>query len=209
MGNNCPLCHSSSLKFHKNEQQYHQCSACNAIFMDSEYYLNLQQEKARYEEHNNNVDDKGYQQFVSPITSSVLRNHTANQVGLDFGAGTGPVIAKVLADKGFKLELYDPFFHDNPKLLNKQYDYIVCCEVMEHFYKPDEEFALLKRLLKPNGRLYCMTDLYHEDINFPNWYYQKDNTHVFFYHQQSLEYIKQQSGFSDLSVNGRLVTFTH
>ncbi|MFW5427416.1 MAG: class I SAM-dependent methyltransferase, partial [Methylophagaceae bacterium] len=157
----------------------------------------------------NDVDDKGYQQFVSPITSSVLRHHIPEQVGLDFGAGTGPVIAKVLADHGFKLDLYDPFFHNNSELLAGQYDYVVCCEVMEHFYKPDEEFALLKRLLKPNGRLYCMTDLYHEDIDFPNWYYQKDNTHVFFYHLRSLEYIKQQFGFSDLSVDGRLVTFTH
>ncbi len=209
MADRCPLCHNISSIFHKNEQQYQQCSACKAVFMNAKYQLNLQQEKARYLDHDNNVDDEGYQQFVSPITSFILRNHSSDQLGLDFGAGTGPVIAKVLADNGFKLELYDPFFYDNPKLLARQYDYIVCCEVMEHFYKPDKEFALLKRLLKPNGRLYCMTDLYHDDIDFANWYYQKDNTHVFFYHQRSLDYIQQQFVFSDLSVDGRLIIFTH
>ena len=205
MGDSCPLCHSNSSKFHKNEQQYHQCVSCMAIFMDAEYHLDQQQEKTRYLEHNNDVEDEGYQQFVSPITSSVLQNHTSDQQGLDFGAGTGPVIAKVLADNGFKLDLYDPFFHPNSALLTRQYDYIVCCEVMEHFYNPDKEFALLKRLLKPNGRLYCMTDLYYEEIDFPNWYYQKDNTHVFFYHRNTLSHIKQHYGFSDLTIDGRLV----
>ena len=209
MSKSCPLCQSDSLLFHKNEQQYYQCSGCQAVFMDSADHLEASTEKLRYLEHNNNVDDKDYQQFVSPITSSVLNNQTSEQTGLDFGAGTGSVIAKVLADNGFKIELYDPFFHDEPALLTQQYDYIVCCEVMEHFYHPDKEFALLKRLLKPNGRLYCMTELYHQDIDFVNWYYQKDNTHVFFYHQQSLEHIKQQCGFSELSVDGRLIFFSH
>lgn len=177
--------------------------------MDASSHLNEQQEKSRYLEHNNNVNDDGYQQFVSPITSAVLRHHAPQQQGLDFGAGTGPVIAKVLTDNEFEMDLYDPFFHHAPALLEQQYDYIVCCEVMEHFYHPDQEFALLKRLLKPNGRLYCMTDLYHDDIDFSNWYYQKDNTHVFFYHQNSLRYIKQQFDFSDLIINGRLIILSN
>ena len=209
MDNPCPLCHKNSSKFYKNEQQYYQCSACQAVFMDAEYFLGTAEEEARYLSHNNDVTDKGYQQFVSPITSSVLKHQNSKQKGLDFGAGTGPVITKVLEDNNFKLDLYDPFFHNHPVLLEQQYDYIVCCEVMEHFYQPDKEFALLKRLLKPGGRLYCMTDLYHEAIDFPKWYYQNDNTHVFFYHQQSLQYIKQNFGFSDLFVDGRLVIFSH
>jgi 2-polyprenyl-3-methyl-5-hydroxy-6-metoxy-1,4-benzoquinol methylase len=177
--------------------------------MDAECLLDAADEESRYLSHNNDVTDKGYQQFVSPITSAVLKYHTPKQKGLDFGAGTGPVIAKVLADNNFKLDLYDPFFHNDVTLLEQQYDYIVCCEVMEHFFQPDKEFALLKRLLKPNGRLYCMTDMYHEQIDFPNWYYQKDNTHVFFYHQSSLNYIKQQFGFSDLAVDGRLIILSN
>lgn len=203
----CPLCQSNSSPFHQNTHFYHQCIACCAVFMDAASRLNKQQEKARYLEHNNDVDDSGYQQFVSPITATVLQNHTSAKQGLDFGAGTGPVITKVLTDNGFKLESYDPFFHNEKALLQQQYDYIVCCEVMEHFYHPDKEFALLKRLLKPNGWLYCMTDLYCEAIDFANWYYQKDSTHVFFYHQKSLDFIKEKYAFSDLTVNGRLITF--
>ncbi|MBL1320870.1 MAG: class I SAM-dependent methyltransferase [Methylophaga sp.] len=209
MDNTCPLCHGNSSKFHNNKQQYHQCGACQAVFMGAEYLLDATDEESRYLSHNNDVTDEGYQQFVSPITSAVLIHQTPEQKGLDFGAGTGPVIAKVLADNHFKLDLYDPFFHNDVTLLEQQYDFIVCCEVMEHFYYPDKEFALLKRLLKPKGRLYCMTDLYRDNIDFANWYYQNDNTHVFFYHQNSLNYIKQQFDFSALTIDGRLITLTN
>jgi len=155
------------------------------------------------------VNDLGYQQFSSPITSAVLRDFTPEAKGLDFGAGTGPVIAKLLGDEQFDINLYDPFFHPNMELLEQRYDYIVSCEVIEHMYSPSKEFALLKRLLKPGGKLYCMTDLYHEAINFKGWYYKNDPTHVFFYHQRSLEFIKQQFEFSELSIEGRLITYTY
>jgi SAM-dependent methyltransferase len=176
--------------------------------MDPEHRPNSTDEKARYLHHQNDVNDLGYQQFSSPITSSVLRDFSSEHIGLDFGAGTGPVISKLLTDNKFNISLYDPFFHNHPELLEETYDYIVCCEVMEHFYSPAKEFALLKRLLKPGGKLYCMTELYHEGIDFKSWHYKSDPTHVFFYHQKSLEYIKEQFGFSAFSVEGRLVSYS-
>ena len=158
--------------------------------------------------HNNDVDDIGYQQFVSPITSAVMNDYSSEHKGLDFGAGTGPVISKVLTDNQFNIKAYDPFFHNHSQLLNETYDFIACCEVIEHFYAPSKEFSLLKSLLKPNGRLYCMTDIYHENIDFHDWYYKNDPTHVFFYQQQSFVYIKEEYGFSDVFIDGRLITFT-
>ena len=157
--------------------------------------------------HNNDVNDVGYQQFVSPITSAVLNDYSSEHKGLDFGAGTGSVISKILTDDQLHIKAYDPFFHNDTSLLDKTYDFIVSCEVIEHFYTPDKEFQLLKSLLKPNGRLYCMTDIYHEDINFHDWYYKNDATHVFFYHKQSLNYIKEKFGFRDVAIDGRLITY--
>ncbi len=210
MNNDCPLCHNDSTDFYRGHNgPYHQCKQCKGVFLDKTYRTDKQTEKSRYLNHNNDVDDKGYQQFVSPITSAVIKQQTKQQQGLDFGAGPGPVIAKLLSDNQFNIELYDPFFHNNPKLLEKTYDFIVCCEVMEHFYQPDKEFELLKGLLKDNSRLYCMTDMYHEDIDFHKWYYKNDATHVFFYHPQSLDYIKQKLGFSDLTIDGRLIIFSN
>jgi SAM-dependent methyltransferase len=157
--------------------------------------------------HNNNVDDVRYQQFVSPVTSAVMNDYSPKHKGLDFGAGTGPVISKVLTDNQFNIKAYDPFFHNHPQLLDETYDFIACCEVIEHFYTPCKEFSLLKSLLKPNGRLYCMTDIYNENIDFHGWYYKNDPTHVFFYQQQSFRYIKDKFGFSDVTIDGRLITF--
>jgi len=175
--------------------------------MDEKLRPDSNSEKLRYEEHINDVEDKGYQKFVSPITSAILKDFLRTDKGLDFGAGTGPVISKVLTDNEFSIVQYDPFFHNNPNLLNAKYNYIACCEVMEHFYRPKKEFKLLRNLLQPSGKLYCMTDLYDESIDFHKWYYKNDQTHVFIYHKNSIDWIQKEIGFSDVLINGRLITF--
>lgn len=175
--------------------------------MDKSLRPDLKEEKMRYEEHINDTENTGYQNFVSPITKSVLANFSPENKGLDFGAGTGPVISKILNNNNFSIVQYDPFFYNNPKLLNNTYDYIVCCEVMEHFYHPKKEFELLKELLQPNGKLYCMTDLWDESIDFHKWYYKNDLTHVFIYHKKTIEWIKRNIGFSEVTVKDRLITF--
>lgn len=167
-----------------------------------------QTEIARYRTHNNDVEDLGYQKFVSPIVSAVIKDFTSEKSsGLDFGAGTGPVITKLLKENGFDLAPYDPFFHNRPELLEKQYDFIVCCEVMEHFHKPLEEFQRLKDLLCPGGKIYCMTHLYTSDIHFDNWYYKNDPTHVFIYRAETIQFITRSVGFSAVKNTGRLIIF--
>ena len=136
-----------------------------------------------------------------------MRDFEPIHKGLDFGAGTGPVISKILQDNNFEIAQYDPFFHNHPELLKKRYDYIACCEVIEHFYNPRKEFQLLRNLLQPNGKLYCMTDIYDQTIDFEKWYYKNDPTHVFIYHKKTVEWIKDKFGFSDVTINDRLITF--
>ena len=81
------------------------------------------------------------------------------------------------------------------------------CEVAEHFYYPLQEFQLFRKLIKPKGRLYSMTHLYTDTIDFDGWYYKNDHSHVFFYSQETLEWILQACGFSAVSVQDRLVIF--
>ena len=207
--NLCPLCNCNSRVFYQFKTRlYHQCENCCAIFMDKSLILNADNEKLRYEEHNNDVENIGYQNFVSPITSNILKDFDKNSKGLDFGAGTGPVIAKILKDNEFNIKLYDPFFHNNPNLLEDKYDYIACCEVMEHFHRPKKEFKLLKNLLKGNGKLYCMTDLYDESIDFHKWYYKNDSTHVFIYHKNTIKWLKDNIGFNNVKIDKRLIIFS-
>ena len=152
MTNPCPLCNSTADIFYEFKKQlYFQCVNCRAIFMAENLRPNPESEKSRYEEHINDVNDEGYQRFVSPITEGIMHDFKPGNKGLDFGAGTGPVISKVLKDNGYSILQYDPFFHNHPELLEQKYDYIACCEVIEHFYNPKKEFVLLRKLLRPNS----------------------------------------------------------
>lgn len=168
-----------------------------------------EKEKGRYESHNNDIYDERYQAFVSPVVESVLQDFTEGEKGLDFGAGPGPVISKLLQDKNYDIVQYDPYFYNDSTLLEKKYHYIVCCEVIEHFYTPQKDFELLKKLLLPGGKLYCMTQLYGEGIDFGRWHYKNDNTHVFFYQKETMLYIKNQFDFNHVRFSGRLIVFGH
>jgi hypothetical protein len=198
----CPLCQTPGQPIHPG---YHACPQCAGIFLNPEHLPTAQVEKKRYLTHNNDIHDPGYQAFVSPIVQAVLAQYTPQHTGLDFGAGTGPVISHLLQQQGYLVKPYDPFFHPHPEHLTQTYDYIVCCEVIEHFHHPAREFALLKKLLNPGGSLFCMTQLYQPHIQFETWYYKNDETHVFFYQPQTFEWIKAHFGFTHLYIQNRLI----
>jgi len=201
----CPLCHNGGAMFEGSE--FHLCDTCRGIYRHQSFLPEMHAEIACYESHNNDVHDHRYQSFVDPIYSSILRDFGPEHKGLDFGAGTGPVISKLLHDKGYNVSQYDPFFHDHPALLQNRYDYIACCEVIEHFFNPDAEFALLKKLLHAKGKLYCMTLLYKPGIDFKNWVYIKDETHAFIYQASTIKWIYENYAFASCSIKGRLITF--
>ncbi len=199
----CTLCDTVLDKM--ADEYYFICNTCGAYVKDEKYYLNRKEEKERYKEHDNDVFDEGYQNFTSPITNSILENHNAEQLGLDYGSGTGPVISKQLKDQGYQVKLYDPYFHPDEDYLNYSYDYIFCCEVFEHFYEPKQEIEKLLHLLKPGGRLYIMTHLYNKKIDFTDWYYRNDPTHVFIYTQKTIEFIAKRYALTIEELTDRLI----
>ena len=98
---NCPLCQNISTPFYKDE--FYECVCCKAIFRPKESLLNTQKEKERYESHTNNSDDLGYQNFVSPITNSILNEFKSDDLGLDFGCGKDSPIVKILQNNHYKI----------------------------------------------------------------------------------------------------------
>ena len=209
MNNLCPLCKNlSSIFYQFKKRLYHQCNNCKGVFVDPSLILSSEKEKSRYEEHNNDVNDKRFQKFVSPITNLVQRNFSQEHKGLDFGAGFAPVITKILSDKNYNIKPYDPFFFNNTNLLTDKYDYITSCEVIEHFHDPVKEFRLLKNLLNPGGKIIIKTWLISEEIDFHNWNYKDDHTHVFIFHKNSLEWIREAIGFSLLEADQRIITLS-
>lgn len=203
----CLVCKNTFTNIFKviEDVTFMECKNCHSIFKHPKEFLSPKAEKSRYLLHNNDVEDKQYQQFVSPIISKVIQSFPTSSMGLDFGAGSGPVIKELLVKKGFDIALYDPFFHPNVTVLNQQYDFIVCCEVIEHFHNPENEFKHLKKMLLPKGKLYCMTELIPNHTNFEYWYYIKDPTHVIFYSKENLNWIRENLGFSDIIIEGRLI----
>jgi len=199
----CPLCRHPGQAFLRDE--FFICRNCGGVFRARRLLPGPEEERARYAKHRNDAGDPGYRSFVSPITSAVMRGHPPSSRGLDFGAGTGSAVSRVLEEAGYDVRQYDPFFQDRRELLAGKYDYIACCEVAEHFHDPDREFRLLRELLRPGGRLYCMTFLYDESIDFARWHYKDDITHVFFYQARTMERVRDRYVFSSMRVDGRLV----
>lgn len=202
----CSLCMANALPFKTFKvKKYYLCQNCGAVLLGHDYYLSAEAEKARYLAHQNNVNDAGYQKFVAPIVNAVKAGFGCADKGLDFGCGPGPVISKLLKDEDYDIRLYDPLFCNDAEALCSVYDYIVCCEVIEHFAKPAEEFNKLRSLLKDGGKLFCMTYIYDSSIDFDNWHYKNDTTHIIFYSIKTLEWIKSNFNFSRIKIDGRLI----
>ncbi|QLY40131.1 class I SAM-dependent methyltransferase [Hujiaoplasma nucleasis] len=210
MTQKCRLCqHPMDFFDSARNRDYYRCPQCDSIQLDHEQLLNPMDEKKRYDTHNNDIMDKGYQSFVSPITNYILNHFDKDDQGLDFGAGPGPVISKLLMDQSYSISQYDPFFHPDNELLNKSYDYIIACEVIEHFNHPKSSFNAIKKSTKTNGQWIFMTYLYDDSIDFQKWHYKNDETHVIFYSKKTLEYIKNIYQFKSLIINNRLIIFSN
>lgn len=199
----CPLCHTELIN--QKDFDYFDCSHCKALVKKPNLYLSQVEEKERYLAHDNDVDDLRYQHFTSPITNYILSHFTKQHKGLDYGSGTAPVISKMLDGHDFNIKQYDPYFSKDTAAFEQTYNYIIACEVVEHFYHPSTEFNHLKSLLKPEGHLIIMTHLYDDKIDFKNWYYRNDPTHVFIYRNATFHYIKNQFEFKELQIEGRLI----
>jgi hypothetical protein len=201
----CPLCQGSAQPFYKHvERIFMRCCNCLSVFLHPDFYLTEQQETAHYACHNNNPDDRGYQNFVRPIVNSILADFTKLDSGLDFGSGTGSPIVKLLRDEKYNIQQFDLYFYNEKQRLKQQYNYIACCETAEHFKNPAHELAMLRQMLLPEGKLYIMTERYNDDINFADWYYKNDPTHIFLYHKKAFEWIKDTFGFSKVEFKNRL-----
>ena len=190
----CIICRNSCVKsFSTNDDKiYWECGFCSGKFLDKTHYINNAQEKKRYLEHNNDINDEGYKAFLSKLTLPLLKKISTRAEGLDFGCGHGPALASMLAKKGFTISLYDPFFFPDTLVLSKQYDFITCTETVEHFQTPLKEFETLDSLLKPGGWLGIMTSFLTSDERFENWYYRRDPTHVTFYCEKTFQVIASQ-----------------
>lgn len=211
MTKTCVICNAEAYFFYQKEASlpmYYKCEHCYCVFEDERYYLSAKAEKERYDAHENDVEDLRYQEFVSPIVKQVKKHFDQQSIGLDFGAGSAPVITKLLEDKGYQLDGYDPYYFPRNDLQENYYDYIVCCETMEHFHFPINEFKWMKKLLKNGGFFFGKTKMIDEQTDFHRFNYKNDQTHVVFYSEKTLQKIKDIIGFKDFYLSDNTIIFT-
>ena len=193
--NNCPLCHSENvgLLFNSrevgNRRHFLRCDVCDLVFVPRRFHLSEKAEKERYLQHNNAPDDQGYRDFLLRLFIPLRERLSEGASGLDYGAGPGPALAMMMRDKGFNVQVYDPYFHPDELPLFSTYDFITCTETAEHFARPRTEFDRFQALLRPSGWLGIMTGMLGSWQEFPAWYYQRDPTHISFFSRTTMRWI--------------------
>lgn len=189
--NKCPLCTQYSLQkyFQDKQRIFLQCKTCDLINVPAEYHLSPADEKAQYDQHQNNPEDPGYREFLSRAFSPLVKQISHDSLGLDFGCGSGPTISHMANEHGIKVSNYDLFYFNQPKLLETQYDFITMTEVIEHIADPCSLLTQLDGLLKQEGLLAIMTKRVINLQAFSTWHYKNDPTHICFYSLETFQWI--------------------
>jgi hypothetical protein len=185
----CSLCFSNHTKpfFEADRRTYFLCPSCSLLFLPEAYWPSAEEERARYDKHQNSPDDNGYVAFLNMMAVPLVKLLAPGAKGLDYGSGPSPVLSDILNKKGYPTQHYDPvYFPDLPK---GPYDFIVSTEVFEHFRFPREEIQYLRKLLPAGGFLGIMTSLWDEKTFRDNWHYRRDITHLCFYNLKTIEQI--------------------
>ncbi|MFP5385188.1 MAG: class I SAM-dependent methyltransferase [Bacteriovoracia bacterium] len=196
----CPLCLSSAISlYHKDQfRSYQLCGECSLVFVPRDQLVSLEAEKERYDAHENNENDPGYEKYLKNVVNSLLPHLSPSSHGLDFGCGRSKLLEKLLTKEGHCVSSYDVFFHRDENLFSKRYDFIIMSEVIEHLRNPHEEMRRVKGLLKQAANLFIKTKLLPDSTEkFSNWFYKRDSTHIQFFGPRSLNKLKERYGFDE------------
>jgi len=187
----CPLCKDEEIsEYYSNKRRdFLQCGNCKLIFVPEQFHLTAEEEKKRYDLHENSPDDEGYRKFLSRLAIPLNERIRTNSYGLDFGSGPGPALYDILKDKGHRVEIYDQFYADGKEVLINQYDFITATEVFEHLREPLETIEFLWQLLNPGGILGLMTKLVIDRKAFSTWHYIADRTHICFFSESTFNWL--------------------
>lgn len=190
----CILCESQNTTqlCRRDNTDYIHCSECDLIFVSPGQRLNPNEEKSRYDLHENDPNDHRYREFLNQLFIPLSEKLDRDLTGLDFGSGPGPTLSVMFEELGHTMSIYDPFYADNRSVFDQKYDFISTTETAEHLFYPKKEFDMLWSCLKPGGYLGIMTKLVPSLEEFPDWHYRKDDTHVTFYSPSTFRWMAKK-----------------
>ena len=207
----CPLCErsGSAREFAVARGRRHlRCDVCALIFVDPGQRPSVEEERARYLQHKNSWENIGYVRFLDRFADAVAAAMPRGARGLDFGCGPAPILGEILTARGYPTVSYDPIFFDDERLLHGSYDFVSCCEVVEHAHSPRRLLDQIERCL-PHGSLIAIrTVLFDESITFADWWYQRDPTHVSFYTAATMKWIARQRGWEHTARDNSVTLFS-
>jgi hypothetical protein len=198
----CPLCGGRAAPFiaatRKTSRRYYRCESCGFVALAPGQRPTAAAAKARYLLHDNDPEDKGYREFVSAFANRALIPHIAPGARvLDFGSGPRPLLAPLLSDLGYRCDLYDPLFAKTRAWRKRTYDAIALHEVAEHLAHPGAALDFLARRVAPGGVIAIRTRFLADQwLDFDQWWYRMDPTHLSFYTPVSLERFFAERGFA-------------
>jgi SAM-dependent methyltransferase len=209
MKKKCPLCKSlKTFLFEEMEnKKYFICRVCDLVFLPRKYHLSPNEEKKRYDLHENDPSDEDYRNFLSRLAKPIKEMVKLPARGLDYGSGPVPVLANMLEEESYEMKIYDPYYAKNDSIFNVNYDFICCSEVFEHFANPGDQIEKLLNILRVNGILGIMTDIRQESTKFTNWHYRRDPTHVCFYSDNTMNWISEDYDLTRFKISKRVNIF--
>jgi len=203
----CLICTTQTASMRKGAQgiEYYHCSMCDLIFKDPAAYQSLDEQKSRYDLHENDEESAGYRAYFQRFLDFVLPHLDEGvKEALDFGCGRSRLLALMLHQAGIVCDAYDPIYHPNGYNKKKRYDLIVSTEVFEHLHQPKESFEMLVASLKEGGYLAIQTQFHPQNkTDFFSWYYPKDPTHIVFFSPQTFQHLAQMFHCRYVADNGK------
>jgi len=202
----CHICEGECITFQdeKSSIVYYHCIACEYIFKDPSCYQSIEVQKQRYDLHENDESDEGYRAYFQRFIDFIKPYIPHEGYALDFGCGRSILLASMLQERGLKCDAYDPLYHPDGLNRSQLYDLIVSTEVFEHLHHPSKVFSQLVSQLKKGGLLALQTQFHpNDEVEFKQWYYHKDPTHIVFFRPRTFKYLAEIYQCSYIADNGK------
>ncbi len=185
----CPLCKFAFCREIGSDRRraFYLCNVCDLVFVPPEYHLSTEQERRRYDLHDNTEKNQGYVGFLGQVADVAESVSPKEGRFLDFGCGKEAVLSSLLERRNRRCDCFDPLYEHTIDMENR-YETVILCEVIEHCRNVHETLMSIRRLLLHGGAVIVRTQCRPDNSDLMQWWYVQDPAHVCFFSAGSLRF---------------------